>query len=179
MTELERSLLALGNTTIAGRYIFGGLQSSAPPFTGFDDPGFDPSTAYTGPAAPFSIAVDRDHVVQVSTPGGAALDDALAAIDDLRQALAAGDAPTNLDAINAAGDTVRQERAGVGARASRLAARDQEIGSQVEEAQKLLSTTEDADLTQSVSDLVQLQNALEATLAAGTRLLRTSILDFL
>jgi flagellar hook-associated protein 3 FlgL len=180
VTELERGLIALGNTAVAGRYIFGGLQSGSAPFVGFDDPGFDPTTAYVGPSTPFSIAVDRDHVVQVSTPGGAALDAALTAIDDLRQTLAAGAAPAgNLAALETAGDTVRQERANVGARAGRLAGRDQEIVAQVEEARKLLSETEDADLTQSVSELVQLQSALEATLAAGTRLMQTSILDFL
>jgi flagellar hook-associated protein 3 FlgL len=180
VTELERELLALGNTAVAGRYIFGGLQTTTAPFTSFDDPGFDPTTAYTGPAAPFSIAIGRDHVVEVSTPGGEALGDALVAVDDLRQSLAAGTAPTaSLDALESAADVVRQERAGVGARAARIAARDQEIGGQIEEARKLLSETEDADLTQSVSQLVQLQSALEATLAAGTRLLQTSILNFL
>jgi len=156
VTELERELLALDNTAVAGRYIFGGLQTGSVPFTSFDDPGFDPTTAYTGPSTPFSIAIGRDHVVAVSTPGG----DALAALET-------------------AGDDVRQVRAGVGARAGRLSARDQEIVGQIEEARKLLPETEDADLTQSVSELVQLQSALEATLAAGTRLLQTSILEFL
>ena len=180
VTELERELIALGNTTVAGRYIFGGLQTGSAPFTSFDAPGFDPNTAYTGPTAPFSIAIGRNHVVEVSTPGDATFGDALVAIDDLRQALAAGNAPTaSLDALASAADDVRQERASVGARAARLTTRDQEIGAQIEEARKLLSETEDADLTQSVSQLVQLQSALEATLAAGTRLLRTSILDFL
>ncbi len=178
--ELERELLDLGNTTVAGRYIFGGLQSGTAPFQGFDTPGFTPATAYVGPTDPFSIAIGRDHVVEISTPGSDVFNAALAAVDDLRQTLAAGNAPTtNLSAIETAADGVRQERASVGARAARLTARDQEIGAQLVEAQKLLSDTEDTDLTQSASTLVQLQNALQATLAAGTRLLQTSILDYL
>src|SRR5688572_14393651 len=60
VTELERGLLALANTTVAGRHIFGGLAAGGPVFAGLDDPGFTPAAAYTGPADPFSVRASRD-----------------------------------------------------------------------------------------------------------------------
>ena len=43
----------------------------------------------------------------------------------------------------------------------------------------LLGKVEDADLTETITQLAQLQNALEATLTAGSSLLHTSIVDFI
>jgi flagellin-like hook-associated protein FlgL len=60
-----------------------------------------------------------------------------------------------------------------------LRTRDQEIGNAVLTAKTLLADVEDADLTETITQLAQVQNALEATLTAGTSLLQTSILDYL
>jgi flagellar hook-associated protein 3 FlgL len=178
--EIERGMLALANTTVAGRYVFGGLSNTGPVFQSFETPGYTPATAYTGPATPFSIRAARDESVRITTNGGTVFGSSLQAIDDLRVALQAGDDPnTTLTSLENAANDIRQERASVGGRLSRLQARDTEIGASVLTAKTLLGDVEDADLTDTITQLAQVQNALEATLTAGTSLLQTSILDFL
>ncbi|OQY66316.1 MAG: flagellar hook-associated protein 3 [Polyangiaceae bacterium UTPRO1] len=178
--ELERGLLALGNTTIAGRYVFGGLATSGPPFASLDDPGFSPATAYTGPVAPFAVRMARDETMRVTTSGDGVFGSSLAALDDLRQTLAAGNDPSaSLSALGGAAEDIRQERASVGGRLARLQARNTEIATAVIATKTSLGGVEDADLTATITELAQVQNALEATLTAGSSLLQTSILDFL
>jgi flagellar hook-associated protein 3 FlgL len=179
VAELERDLLALGNTAIAGRHVFGGLATGSAPFTGLDEPGFDPATTYTGPADPFFIRIGSEETIRLSTPGDQVFGQAIAAVDALRQTLTTGAAPVgSLDDLEAAAETLRLERSSVGGRLTRLTNRDQEIGAAVDGRRQLLASIEDADLTESVIQLVQLQSALEAALAASSRLLETSILDF-
>jgi flagellar hook-associated protein 3 FlgL len=180
VTELERGLLSLANTTVAGRHIFGGLATGAAPFGSLDDPGFTPGTAYTGPADPFSVRTSRDESVRITTNGGDVFGSSLQAIDDLRQSLEAGTDPVaSLATLESAANDIRQERASVGGRLARLQTRDQEIGSAILTAKTLLGDVEDADLTETITQLAQVQNALEATLTAGTTLLQTTILDYL
>lgn len=180
VAELERGLLALANTTVAGRHIFGGLATGGAVFRSLDDPGFTPATAYTGPADPFSVRASRDESIRVTTNGGDVFGSSLQAIDDLRQALEAGSDPVGtLATLESAANDIRQERASVGGRLSRLQTRDQEIGSALLTARTLLAGVEDADLTETVTQLAQVQNALEATLTAGATLMRTTILDYL
>ena len=178
VAEIERSLLALGNTAIGGRYVFGGLASGAAPFANLDDPGFDPATAYTGPSDPFVITAGASQSIRLTTPGGQVFGQSLVALDNLRQTLAAGDAPvTSLDEIETGAVTLRAERASVGARLARSQSRDQEIVGAIDGARKALGAVEDADLTMAISELVQLQSALQVTLAAGSTL-QTSLLDY-
>jgi flagellar hook-associated protein 3 FlgL len=180
VTELERGLLSLANTKVAGRYVFGGLTTSGPIFASLDDPGFTPATAYSGPAAPFSVQTARDESIRVTSNGGDVFTSSLQALDDLRQTLIAGDSPTpNLTPLEDAAEDIRQERASVGGRLARLQTRDHEIGNAILSAKTMLADVEDADLTETITQLAQLQNALEATLTAGGTLMQTSILDFL
>ena len=180
VTELERGLLALGNTTVAGRYVFGGLSTSGPVFTSLDDPGFTPGTAYTGSTTPFAVRTARDETIRLTTSGGDVFGSSLQALDDLRQTLAAGTDPVaSLATLESAANDIRQERASVGGRLSRLQTRDQEIGSAIVTAKTLLGDVEDADLTETITQLAQVRNALEATLTAGASLLQTTILDYL
>lgn len=180
VTELERGLLSLANTTVAGRYIFAGLSTDGPAFTSFDTPGFSPATAYTGTTTPFSVRTARDENIRITTSGGDVFNSSLQALDDLRLSLEAGNEPTaSLTPLESAAEDIRQERASVGGRLARLQARDQEIGNATLTAKTLLAGVEDADLTETITQLAQVQNALEATLTAGTSLLQTSILDYL
>jgi flagellar hook-associated protein 3 FlgL len=176
--ELERSLLALGNTAVGGRYVFGGLVSGAAPFANFDDPGFDPTTAYTGPSDPFVIRSGTDQSLRLTTAGNQVFGQSLLALDNLRQTLEAGNAPvTSLDEIENGAATLRAERASVGARLARVQRLGQEISNALDNVRKELGRLEDADLALAISDLVQLQTALQATLAVGSAL-QTSILDY-
>jgi flagellar hook-associated protein 3 FlgL len=176
--ELERGLLTLANTRVAGRYVFAGLATGDAPFTQYDDPGYDPTTAYTGTAEPFSIRTGPDDVTtRLTTPGDQVFGDAIIALDNLRLALAAGSPPsTELDAVTAATDTIIAERASIGGRARRLEDRLNEIANGVRDTKEIIGTVQDADLAEVVTELAKIQNALNATLESA-KALQTSILD--
>lgn len=179
VTELERGLLSLANTSVAGRYVFGGLATSGPPFKSFDDPTFSPGTAYTGATDPFSVRMARDETVRITTNGGDVFGSSLAALDDLRQTLEAGTEPSgSMQALSDAAEDLRLERASVGGRLARLQTRSAEITKAVDTTKLMIGDVEDADLTDTITKLAQLQNALQATLTAGSSLMQTSIVDY-
>jgi flagellar hook-associated protein 3 FlgL len=179
VAQLERDLVTLANTQVAGRYVFGGLASGTAPFANLDDPGFDPATAYSGATSPFVLPIGSGQTVALTTPGDQVFGPAIAALDDMRQTLATGASPAaSPDAIENAANVVRQERSSIGGRLTRLDDRSTQIGRLTDTAKTLVSGIEDADLTTAISQLVQLQSALQATLAAGSAL-QTSLLDYL
>jgi flagellar hook-associated protein 3 FlgL len=179
VAQLERSLLTLANTSIAGRYVFGGLASGTQPFANLDDPGFDPSTAYSGPTDPFTLPIGSGQTVALTQPGDQVFGAAITALDQMRQTLASGAAPSaSIDAVANAADVISEARATVGGSVTRLQDRTDQIGNLTNDAQKVLSGIEDVDVTAAISQFVQLQAALQATLAIGSKL-NTSLLDYL
>jgi flagellar hook-associated protein 3 FlgL len=179
VAQLERSVLTLANTSVAGRYVFGGLASGTQPFANLDDPGFDPSTAYSGPTDPFTLPIGSGQTVALTQPGDQVFGAAITALDQMRQTLATGAAPTaSVDAVANAADVISEARTTVGGSVTRLQDRSDQIGNLTDGAQKVLSGIEDVDITTAISQFVQLQTALQATLAVGSKL-NTSLLDYL
>jgi flagellar hook-associated protein 3 FlgL len=176
---LERQLIALGNTAIDGRHVFGGLASGTAPFTDLDDPGFDPLNPYAGPTDAFSIRTAPDTTVRLTTPGDQVFGSSIAALDSLKQTLAAGNSSTaNIDPLETAAADVRAERTSVGGRARQLEDRASEITNGVSKITARLGDIEGADYATVITELTQLQTALQATLSSG-QILQTSILDYL
>jgi len=179
VAEIERGLISLANTHVGGRYVFAGLASGAPPFTALDDGGFDPLNPYSGPSDPFLLRTTAEGTTRLTTPGDQVFGDSIAAIDELRLTLAAGNAPTtSLDTVEQAAAGLRAERASVGGRARQLAERSTGITTAIARVTVRLGTVENADYAAVITELTQLQAALEATLASG-QTLQTSILDYL
>jgi len=179
VAEIERGLIALGNTQVDGRYVFSGLGSGTPPFTALDDVGFDPLNPYVGGSDPFVIRTSDATTMRLTTPGDQVFGTSIAAIDELRQTLAAGNAPTSsIDTVGQAAETIRAERASVGGRARQLADRTTDITAGIARVTDRLGDVEGADYASVATELTLLQTALQATLASG-QTLQTSILDYL
>jgi flagellar hook-associated protein 3 FlgL len=179
VAQLESGLLTLGNTQISGRAVFGQLATGSLPFQQLGAPGFTPATAYQGATGTFSIRTGPDQsTTRITTQGDQVFTPSVQALDDLRQTLAAGNVPTaSIDAIDQAANVLRQERSSIGGRLQRLQDRSSEISTGTVDLQKEVSSVEDADVPTAISQYVQLQNALQATLQSSNAL-KTSILDF-
>lgn len=177
--QIERQLLALGNTQVDGRHVFGGLYGGTAPFASLDDVGFDPLAPYSGPTDPFTIRTAEATTVRLTTRGDQVFGSSIAAIDELRQTLLAGNAPTtSIDTVSDAAETVRGERASVGGRARQLDDRSTEITASLTRITERLGDVQAADYAAVITELTQLQAALQATLSSG-QTLQTSILDYL
>ncbi len=100
-TALRDQLLSLGNTEVAGRYVFAGRDYGSPAFA--DDGSYQGSTELA------RIRVGEDRYEEVGMDGSEVFGAALAALDDLTAALEAGDA----DAVQSLTDDIQRALDGV------------------------------------------------------------------
>lgn len=187
VAELEKAFLATANSELAGRYLFGGLVSGGdppfmepnePPLAPFDPP-FDPVNTYVGPADEFVVRIGAAETMSIAGPGEAMFQAGITALDNLRVALEAGqETSANIGEVEQALEDVRSGRSAVGGKLRRLQDRELEISSVSATISEILSAEQDVDLAASLSALVNLEQVLSATLAAGSRLLNLDILDY-
>jgi flagellin-like hook-associated protein FlgL len=117
--------------------------------------------------------------VRLTSDGGQVFGSSIAALDDLRQTLAAGNSSTgNIDPVSDAANDLRGERTSVGGRARSLEDRASELTNGVSKITVRLGDIEGADYATVITELTQLQTALQATLSSS-QIMQTSILDYL
>jgi len=183
---LLQALTVIGNTQFAGRRIFSGLANqTADPFDSPDGVGYNPATAYVtnGSTQEFELKTgsSSNERVRISTRGDTVFGSSLQALSDLEQALSTptGDVAGTLSALGSARDDLGAERASVGARQSQLQDRLNLVQSQTVREKGSLSRVQDADLTVVITQLTQVQTALQATLAVGAQAAQTSLVRLL
>lgn len=178
---LLQALTVVGNQDLAGRRLFGGLALNAPPpFADPDGTGYSAATAYTGSAYEAEVKIGSSSIdrVRVTTRGDTVFTGALVALEALETALATGgDVIATLPTLAQARATIGGERASVGARQGQLIDRDTQVRSLTTAEQGAVSRMRDADLVSVITQLTQAQTALQALLAAGAQIARTSIAD--
>lgn len=167
---LLQEMTSVGNTSYAGRRVFSWLaQDGSAPFGDPDAAGYDPSTAFTGGSEDFFVKVGpgSSERVRITTQGDATFVPALQGLVALEQALRAnGDVSTTFAGIKAGQDAVAAELASVGSRQNVLQGRLSQVKSLTGQEQTALARTTDADLIQTISELTQVQTALQALLTA-------------
>jgi len=168
---LLQALTTIGNRGLAGRRLFGGLaQDGASPFVDPDAPGYSAAGAYTGSTYEFQLRIDAEDTVRLTTRGSTVFGGALVALSGLETALRTNGNVAATEAGLAAGRaTITLERADVGTRqAALLARRDGIERTQADETARR-SRIEDADVVAVVTELAQVQQALQVLLAAYGR----------
>jgi len=181
--QLYEQVKQTANTKYNDRYIFSGFRTDVAPY---DDTG-----SYTGTASPdgyMDVEIDAGSTISINMPGyavfGSAVDgtDILAALDDLKTAMEDNDsdaieaAMTDLDAGMDQADNVLAE---IGARLNRMDIAKNHFDKLQFDLAKYKSETEDADITNIISELALQQTMLEVSRATAARVLQQSILDFL
>jgi flagellar hook-associated protein 3 FlgL len=178
LDQLAESIKSAGNTQYAGRYIFSGSATTTAPFT---TGGAD---TYLGNSASISREIGQNIQVPINVTGDTVVSPLLAAIRQAAVDLRSGGTPANLgttdlQALDAATDTVTTTRASIGARTNRLSAASDRL-QQLEQAQtQQLSNTEDADVAQTMVDYSTQSAVYQAALKAGSQLIQPSLLNFL
>lgn len=169
---LLQALTAIGNRTLAGRRIFGGLaEDSAAPFTDPDAPGYDAAAAYTGSTYEFQLRIESGATVRLTTNGGAVFGDALESLAALETALRTpgGDVAATQAGLAAGRTTLSAERADVGIRQAMLLGHRTGLEQRVVDETARRSRIEDADVVAVVTELAQVEQALQVLLAAYGR----------
>jgi flagellar hook-associated protein 3 FlgL len=183
---LEQHLVALADTQVGGRYIFGGdLDGTAPyEFNAASASGADA----TGPAVATRTVVNPDgetvfqpltaETIFDSSDGA----NAFAALKNLTEALRANDPAAVGTALTALGDVsnwLNRQQVYYGAAGNRLSAEETAVGGRIVRLQTEITGLRDADITQDATELVAESTAQQAALAAQAAIPRRSLFDYL
>jgi flagellar hook-associated protein 3 FlgL len=119
--------------------------------------------------------------MQINVAGDAVFGPAIAALTQLQADLNSGQpvAPSTLNLITGALQTMLQARATIGARANRLDATKTSQGALVASNTALLSQLEDVDMPSAITELTKRQTTYQASLAVAAKVMQTSLIDYL
>ena len=180
--QLQRQLVQLGNTEVAGQAIFGGTKTDVQPFTITSGD----TVAYQGNSETQSIAVGENQTVQILVPGSSiftgsttnmfdSLRDLLTALEsNNRSGIQAG--LGNLDLATA---QISDVQGTVGALANRLQATHDALDTATLTITKSISDNQDADLATAITQLRLQEVAVQAASETFTKIFDSSLINYL
>ena len=167
-------LTQAANTQTQGRYLFGGTNTTTPPY--------DSAQTYQGNAQAINSTLGPGSSIQINTVGSAAFGPAFTALQSLKTDLGTGDAAaisgdigkvdTALSALNAASATA-------GAKANQATAATAQLTRAQSDYQSSISSIEDVDLAQAYVQLQSATNVYQASLSTTAKAFQYSLADFL
>lgn len=175
---LRKGVLALANTAYLDSPVFGGVTAGSE--------AYDATGAYVGTPGDVNRRIADGVVVKVDVNGPDAFGDGatsvFAELTALSTALRAGDQAgisSAISTLNTRLETVTAARTAAGARYQRLDQADQAAADARLSLQNQLSTVENADLAETTVELKLQEVSYQAALAATSRVMQPSLLDFL
>ncbi len=181
LNQLIDSIKTDANTQYAGRYIFSGTATDTQPYQqGSVD-------TYAGNTASITREIGAGVQVSINQPGSSIIGDASSGllatlrtiVNDLNSGNTTALSTTDLNAIDAANDTLLNARAQVGALSDRLTTATNRLQQTEQSTTQLLSNVQDADMTQVMVKFSTQQAAYQAALRAGAQIIQPSLMDFL
>ncbi|HTY37982.1 MAG TPA: flagellar hook-associated protein FlgL [Bacteroidota bacterium] len=180
--QLLSEAINSANTKFDGKYIFGGTQTTDPPYTLASDR-MSVAKNPNGIDGTINYAVGDGLTQQVNIPGeeafqGKGLFDLLIQV---RDTLNSGSAPqtAQVDAVNSGYDHIVMEGSKAGAFVQNMDNLSTHLDDQKTQLTQFLSNEQDSDLAQSVTTLKQEETMLEAALNTGAQTIPKTLLDFL
>jgi flagellar hook-associated protein 3 FlgL len=172
----------IANTKFNGKYIFGGTQTTDPPFLLAPD-----RSAVTmnpnGISGKIQYPVGEGVLADVNIDGQEAFNgtDPFTLLIQVRDSLRAGTVPTQaqIDAATAAFNHATDEGSKAGSMLQSLAANGDQLSSQRQQLESLMSVQQDVDVADLAMKLNMEQNGLDAALSVAARILPKSLVDFL
>lgn len=182
--QLKQVVLDGMNAQQGDVYIFGGTSSGNPPYPGTAAP---PNTNdYVGNANVMSRRVGQNQSVNLNVPGDQVMGpngaNTLDMIDQLVIDIRAGNTAgmqAGIGAMITQADQALSVRTQLGATAMRIEVMQGRIALTEERLIAARTEVADVDATEAFMDFTQQQAMYQAALAAGTRIMQTSILDFI
>ncbi len=183
---LEHSL-NLSEARYRGRYIFGGTQTSDPPYKAERDANGSivALKAQVDTGGSIEREVSDGIVMQVNTPGKDLFEgdnNAFGVLVELRDALRADDTrkvQASLTSLAKVRENISSSRGLVGARVNRMEITRNLLDRMSAEMTAVLSADEDTDLADTIVNLRQEQDVFQAALSSGNTAVPQSLIDFL
>ncbi|MGE5258413.1 MAG: flagellar hook-associated protein FlgL [Hyphomicrobiales bacterium] len=187
--EIYDQVLQLANSKLGGRYIFSGNQTDTEAFT--RDANYN--ATYNGDGGSFRIPIAENVEVSVDADGRNYFQDAanggVNIFDELRDLISglentdleAGSAQirATVDPLEAAHVQIMDKRSEAGPKLYRLQATEEHWTNVSNTVQAAIDRDESADVTQAIIELKNLETAYESTMAAASRIIQPSLVNFL
>lgn len=180
-----RQLLSLANTDVGGRYIFSGTETDTVPFS-FDNEATPTLVTYDGNDTQFSIRLGKNLSVAVGMDGEAAFgssgNSVFDTLIDLKQALQGNDVAgigQAMDALDSHMNSIRSLISGTGAKTLRLDTKEKILQDLNLSYSDRKSSIEEADITEAIMQLKSTELAYQAALTSSSKVMSTSLVDYL
>jgi flagellar hook-associated protein 3 FlgL len=203
--QIINQLVQLGNTDISGKYLFGGFKTDTPPFSRTGDDIIYNGTPVTenwqrnleiSRGIQLTSNINGDNLlgqVQVATAGpplppafSASSHGLFKTLIELKQDLQGAGDPNQLTEIRARLDdltvdlnTVLSNQAIVGSVTNRLDITQSRLEERKSVLTQQYASIQDIDMPSLIANMNQQQNLFEASLSVTSRILQTSLLDYL
>ncbi len=176
MNRLIEDVIQLGNTRVGSDYIFGGNQVTAPPF--------QTDGTYLGDSGVRQVEIGPGFIVDTVHSGQQAFVDSgvISSLTALRDAMVSGDAAQVRNAgpgLEAAFNQVQVLLTEVGARSRQYDSAGENVEALDSSFTLRLSDLEDAEINEVATEFVSIQNTLQTALTSVSRILNTSLTEFL
>ncbi|MBC9784466.1 flagellar hook-associated protein FlgL [Heliobacterium chlorum] len=186
VAQLADHLKQIANTTVGGRYIFGGTNTANPPAT-FSGTSY----SWSGNDCEIQVEIDAKATVPMNSIGKKIFADDVTGTTDPNQqgllnflqsaatTLGAGNQFNYLGRLDKLSDKVLEEQANIGARENRIEFTNNRLQSFEQTMTDNLAQVADADIAQVIIDLKTQENVFRSALSAGARIIQPSLADFL
>lgn len=176
--QLIEFVRGLGNSQHEGEYLFGGVQTGTTPFTANPPSTSPPPTGTRQAEISAGVLIKENHNGdEVFLKSGV-----FASLEKLSAALGANDqtaTAASLTDINAAHTNVQSLLGEVGARSSQLDITGANLDALDGQLKTLRSGLQDADMEQTLTDLVTRQTAYQSAMLATSRIMGMNLTDYL
>jgi len=189
MEQLRQQLVAIGNSTYDGRYMFNGQMTDVAPYTEADAAfqSTDPGVYQLRVSSSVSVSVSitgEDIFGKAGQAGPPPVpgDNIFQLLGDIVGFLNADDKTgmlNSLGRIDAAADLISRNSAEVGARTNRFELVKDRILDEQASLKQRRAVTSDVDMAAAITELQLKENVLQASLATGARIMQVSLIDFL
>lgn len=179
--QLYNQMTTIGNSQFNGKYVFNGQLTDQKPFPDPDNAaGATPDNGEIQFEIGLGVKLSVNKTAeQVFGPTGNNVFSVLKdLIGELKNYNTDG-VSQSLGAIDIQMDRLLGARADIGAKTNRIELAEDRLKDIDVNLQTLKSKTEDADMTQVITNLKMDENVYQASLSAGAKLIRPSLLDFL
>jgi flagellar hook-associated protein 3 FlgL len=181
--SLRSQFVEIGNSSLGGRFIFGGTATTTQPFDPATEAAALPINAglinrevAQGSVVSINITADRLQKPPGATP------DVFTVLDQLSTALSTDDfagITGALDDLRAHQESISALRGEGAAKINRLELTASRFEAQEIATSDQLSRIEDADMAEAITDLSMRESVYRSALAVGARVIQPSLVDFL
>jgi flagellar hook-associated protein 3 FlgL len=172
--QLLDQAISLGNTQVAGKYIFAGYRTSTAPFSKTTVGGVE-TVAYNGDTNDFQIQIGTNEQLAVGKNGQAVFVDSnlFTALENLKQAITNNDLPAiqqQSTILQGTEDSLQTQLAEVGIKQNRLTDKQNILAQWSNNIQDQISNLENVDYNQAIVELQQKQTAYQIALQSAAQI---------